>query len=269
MRGAPVLIREQIHYKSRKEIDKLREAARVAANALRIAARAAKPGVSLLDLDRVAETYIRQQGATPSFKGYHGFPATLCTSVNDRVVHGIPSSYVLQEGDVIAIDCGAKLDGFHGDTCLTVGVGQITEEARRLIQTAQLAMFVGIEHCRTGFRLGDMASAVQAFAEERGYSIVREYIGHGLGRALHEEPQVVFAEQKPGTGFRMEPGMVITIEPILNTGSHKCVVEADGWTVRTKDGGLSAQFEHDIAITRGDPEILSLPDAEYELEDGF
>ncbi len=268
-REGPVLIREQIRYKSRKEIDKLREAGRVAANALRIAARAARPGVSLLDLDRIAETYIRQQGATPSFKGYHGFPGTLCTSVNDKVVHGIPTKYVLQEGDVIAIDCGAKLDGYHGDTCLTVGVGQISEQARMLIQTAQLAMFVGIEYCRPGYRLGDMATAVQSFAEERGYSIVREYIGHGLGRDLHEDPQVVYAEQKPGTGFRMEPGMVITIEPILNTGSHRCLVEADGWTVRTKDGGLSAQFEHDISITRTDPEILSIPDAEYELEDGL
>jgi methionyl aminopeptidase len=264
-----VLIREQIRYKSRKEIDKLREACRLAANALRIAARAARPGVSLLDLDRIAETYIRQQGATPSFKGYHGFPGTLCTSVNDKVVHGIPSKYVLQEGDIIAIDCGAKLDGFHGDTCLTVGVGKISDEARMLIQTAQLAMFVGIEHCRPGLRLGDMASAVQSFAEERGYSVVREYIGHGLGRDLHEDPQVVFAEQQPGTGFRMEPGMTITIEPILNTGSHKCLVESDGWTVRTKDGGLSAQFEHDIAITRNGPEILSIPDPEFELEDGL
>ena len=264
-----VLIREQIRYKSRKEIDKLREAGRVAANALRLAARAAKPGVSLLDLDRIAEAYIRQQGATPSFKGYHGFPGTLCTSVNDKVVHGIPTKYVLQEGDIIAIDCGAKLDGYHGDTCLTVGVGTISEEARTLIQTAQLAMFVGIEHCRPGQRLGDMATAVQRFAEERGYSIVREYIGHGLGRDLHEDPQVVYADQRPGTGFRMEPGMTITIEPILNTGSHKCLVEPDGWTVRTKDGGLSAQFEHDIAITRDAPEILSLPDKEFELEDGL
>ncbi len=264
-----VLIREQIRYKSRKEIEKLREAGRVAANALRIAARAARPGVSLLELDRIAETYIRQQGATPSFKGYHGFPGTLCTSVNDKVVHGIPTKYQLQEGDILAIDCGAKLDGFHGDTCLTVGVGRISEAARMLIQNAQLAMFVGIEHCRPGLRMGDMATAVQKFAEDRGYSIVREYIGHGLGRDLHEDPQVVFAEQKAGTGFRMEPGMTITIEPILNIGSYKCVVEADGWTVRTKDGSLSAQFEHDIAITQNGPEILSIPDAEYELEDGL
>jgi len=264
-----VLIREQIRYKSRKEIEKLREAGRVAANALRIAARAARPGVSLLELDRIAETYIRQQGATPSFKGYHGFPGTLCTSVNDKVVHGIPTKYQLQEGDILAIDCGAKLDGFHGDTCLTVGVGRISGAARMLIQNAQLAMFVGIEHCRPGLRMGDMATAVQKFAEDRGYSIVREYIGHGLGRDLHEDPQVVFAEQKAGTGFRMEPGMTITIEPILNIGSYKCVVEADGWTVRTKDGSLSAQFEHDIAITQNGPEILSIPDAEYELEDGL
>jgi methionyl aminopeptidase len=264
-----VLLREQIRYKSRKEIDKLRQAGRLAANALRIAARAAKPGVSLLELDKIAETYIRQQGAVPGFKGYHGFPGTLCTSVNDKVVHGIPTKYVLQEGDVISIDCGAKLDGFHGDTCLTVGVGKISEQARDLIQAAQLAMYTGIEHCVPGNRLGDMATAVQSFAEARGYSVVREYIGHGIGRDLHEDPQVVFADQRPGTGFRMEPGMTITIEPILCMGSHKCVVESDGWTVRTKDGSLSAQFEHDIAITKDGPEILSMPDPEFELEDGL
>ncbi|MBL0314023.1 MAG: type I methionyl aminopeptidase [Holophagaceae bacterium] len=264
-----MLYREQIRYKSRKEIEKLRTAGRLAANALRTAARAAKPGVSLLELDKIAETYIRKNGAVPNFKGYHGFPGTLCTSVNDKVVHGIPTNYILQEGDVIAIDCGCRLDGYNGDTCLTVGVGQISEAAQLLIQTTQLAMFVGIEQCRPGLRLGDMATAVQTFAEERGYSIVREYIGHGIGRDLHEDPQVVYADQRPGTGFRMEPGMTITIEPILNTGSQKCIVESDGWTVRTQDGGLSAQFEHAIAITKDGPDILSIPDPEFELEDGL
>jgi len=264
-----VRFREQIRYKSRKEIDKMREAGRLAANALRVAARAAKPGVSLLEIDKLAEQYIRANGGTPNFKGYHGFPGTLCTSVNDRVVHGIPTNYILQEGDVLAIDCGAKLDGFHGDTCLTVGIGTVTEEARRLMQTAQLAMFLGVEHCRVGLRLGDMAHKVQTFAEERGYSIVREYIGHGIGRDLHEDPQVVYADQRPGTGFRMEPGMVITIEPILNVGSQRCIVEPDGWTVRTADGQLSAQYEHTVAITKNGPEILSYCDPEFELEDGL
>ena len=259
-------IREQIRYKSKREIEKLREAGRLAANALRVAARAVKPGVSLLDLDKVAETYIRKQGGTPNFKGYHGFPGTLCTSVNDRVVHGIPDHYVLREGDIIAIDCGAKLDGFHGDTCLTVGVGQVSEEAKVLMQTTQLAMYLGIDYCRTGYRLGDMASAVQDFAESRGYSVVREYIGHGIGRDLHEDPQVVFADQRPGTGFRMEPGMVITIEPIFNLGTHRCLVESDGWTVRTADGRISAQFEHTVAVTKDGPDILSLPDPEFLLD---
>ena len=262
-------MREQIRYKNRREIEKLREAGRLAANALRIAARAARPGVTLLELDKLAEVYIRKNGGTPNFKGYHGFPGTLCTSVNDLVVHGIPSGYVLQEGDILAIDCGAKLDGFHGDTCLTVGVGQISEQARTLLTTCQLAMFLGIEYCRVGYRLGDMSSAVQRFAEERGYSVVREYIGHGLGRDLHEDPQVVFADQRPGTGFRMEVGMTLTIEPILNIGSQKCLVEADGWTVRTADGQLSAQFEHAIAITKDGPDILTYPDPEFELEDGL
>jgi len=262
-------LREQIRYKSRREIEKLREAGRLAANALRVAARGAKPGVTLLELDKLAELYIRKHGGVPNFKGYHGFPGTLCTSVNDRVVHGIPSHYALQEGDIIAIDCGAKLDGFHGDTCLTVGVGKISQEARELLQTCQLAMFLGIEHCRVGYRLGDMSSAVQNFAEERGYSVVREYIGHGIGRELHEDPQVVFADQRPGTGFRMEVGMTITVEPILNLGSHRCLVEPDGWTVRTADGRLSAQFEHALAITKDGPDILSYPDPEFELDDGL
>ncbi len=262
-------IREQIRYKSRKEMDKLREAGRLAANALRVAARAANPGVSLLELDRLAETYIRKQGGVPNFKGYHGFPGTLCTSVNDRVVHGIPDGYVLREGDIIAIDCGAKLDGYHGDTCLTVGVGEVSETAKVLLQSTQLAMFLGIDYCRQGYRLGDMATAVQAFAEERGYSVVREYIGHGIGRDLHEDPQVVYADVRPGTGFRMEVGMTITIEPIFNTGSQRCLVEPDGWTVRTADGSLSAQFEHAVAITKDGPWILSMPDPEFELEDGL
>lgn len=262
-------MREQIRYKNKRDIEKMREAGRITANALRIAARAAKPGVTLLELDKLAENYIRKNGGTPSFKGYHGFPATLCTSVNDRVVHGIPDRYVLQEGDILSIDCGAKLDGFHGDTCLTVGVGTISEESKRLLEACREAMILGIDYCRKGFRLGDLATAVQTFSESRGYSVVREYIGHGLGRELHEDPQVLFADRKPGTGFRMEPGMVITIEPILNMGSHKCIVEPDGWTVRTADGSWSAQFEHAVAISATGPDILSIPDPEFELENGL
>ena len=262
-------IRERIRIKSRKEIDKLKEAGRVAANALRLAARSARPGVSLLELDKLAENYIRKQGATPNYKGYRGYPATLCLSVNDRVVHGIPNKYVLRDGDVIAIDCGAKLDGFHGDTCLTVGVGQVCEKHKDLITTTQLAMFLGVSYCKVGLRLGDMATTVQNFAEERGYSVVRDYIGHGIGRDLHEDPQVPIADQSPGTGFRMEAGMTITIEPILNIGTHKCLVESDGWTVRTADGQISAQFEHMLAVTKNGPEILSYPDPEFELEDGL
>jgi len=264
-----VHIREQIRIKSRKEIDKLKDAGRVAANALRVAARAAKPGVTLLELDKLAENYIRKQGAVPNYKGYRGYPATLCLSVNDRVVHGIPNSYVLKDGDVLAIDCGAKLDGFHGDTCLTVGVGHVSETSKDLIVTTQLAMFLGVSFCKVGLRMGDMASSVQKFAEARGYNIVRDYIGHGIGRDLHEDPQVVYADQPPGTGFRMEVGMTFTIEPILNTGTHKCLVEPDGWTVRTADGKISAQFEHMVAVTKNGPEILSYPDPEFELENGL
>ena len=262
-------IHEQIRIKSRNEIEKLREAGRLTANALRVAARAAKPGVSLLELDRLAEKYIRKQGASPSFKGYHGFPSTLCLSLNDGVVHGIPKDYILMDGDVLSIDCGAKLDGYHGDTCLTVGVGKVSESAKDLIATTQLAMFLGVGCCRVGLRLGDMATTVQNFAEERGYNVVRKYVGHGIGRDLHEDPQVLHAKQAPGTGFRMEVGLTITIEPILNVGTHKCVVEPDGWTVRTADGQISAQFEHMVAITKNGPEILSYPDPEFELDDGL
>lgn len=258
--------REQIRYKNKREIERLREAGRLAANALRVAARAVKPGVTLLELDKLAEIYIRRNGGTPNFKGYHGFPCTLCTSVNDRVVHGIPSGYVLAEGDILAIDCGAKLDGFHGDTCLTVGVGHVSEQAQSLMDTCRDAMLLGLTYCRVGVRLGDMSTAVQTFAEERGYSVVREYIGHGIGRDLHEDPQVVFADQRPGTGFRMDAGMTFTIEPILNMGTHRCLVEPDGWTVRTADGQWSAQFEHTVAITKDGPDILSYPDPEFLLD---
>jgi len=262
-------MQDQIRIKSRKEIDKLKEAGRLTANALRLAAKAARPRVSMLELDRLAEQYIRKHGATPSFKGYHGFPSTLCLSVNDGVVHGIPSNYVLRDGDVLAIDCGAKLDGYHGDTCLTVGVGGVSDAAKNLIATTQLAMFLGVSYCRVGLRLGDMATKVQSFAEGRGYNVVRKYVGHGIGRDLHEDPQVLHAKQSPGTGFRMEVGMTITIEPILNAGTHKCVVDPDGWSVRTADGKLSAQFEHMVAITPNGPEILSYPDPEFELDDGL
>ncbi|MCL1894037.1 MAG: type I methionyl aminopeptidase [Holophagaceae bacterium] len=260
--------RENIRLKNRKEIDKLKEAGRVAANALRVAARAAKVGTTLIELDKLAENYIRKAGAIPSYKGYRGYPATLCLSVNDRVVHGIPNNYVLADGDIVAIDCGAKLDGFHGDTCLTVGVGHVREDLTDLIASTQLAMFLGVSYCKVGLRMGDMASAVQKFAEERGYSVVREWTGHGIGSNLHEDPQVLHAEQKAGTGFRMEPGVTITIEPILNMGTHKCKLESDGWTVRTEDGKMSAQFEHMVAVTKNGPEILSYPDPEFELEAG-
>ena len=262
-------IAEQYSIKSRKEINGLKEAGRLAANALRVAAKAARPGATMFELDRLAENYIRKHGAVPSFKGYQGFPATLCISLNDGVVHGIPINYALREGDIISIDCGAKLDGFHGDTCLTVGIGSVSEAAKDLIVTTQLALFLGVSCCKPGKRLGDMATTVQTFAEERGYSVVRKYVGHGIGRRLHEAPQVLCAEQPPGTGFRMEAGLTITIEPILNMGTHRCLVEPDGWTVRTADGCLSAQFEHMVAVTKNGPEILSHPDPEFELDDGF
>ena len=219
------------------------------------------PGVTTLELDRIAEDEVRRQGATPSFKGYMGvanspFPATICTSLNEEIVHGIPGDRVLSEGDVLSVDVGAIVEGFHGDSAFTVGVGQIHDETQRLLDATRESLDRGVERATAGARVGDISSAVQSHAECLGYSVVRQYVGHGIGRALHEEPQVP-NYGTAGQGPLLRKGMTIAIEPMLNIGGWETVQLQDGWTVRTADGTLSAHFEDTIAITESGAEVLT------------
>ena len=242
--------------KSPQELDAMRRAGKVVALALAALQEGITSGMRTSDLDAIAEAEIRRHGATPSFIGYRGFPASLCVSVNNEIVHGIPGNRVIQDGDIVSLDVGAIVDGFHGDAAVTVGVGQITSEAQRLISAAQEALVAGIEAARPGGRLGDISAAIQSLAESRGYSVVREYVGHGIGRKMHEEPAVP-NYGKPGRGIPLQQGMALAIEPMLNIGGWKTKVLNDNWTVVTEDGSLSAHFEHTIAITDLGPEVLT------------
>jgi methionyl aminopeptidase len=245
--------------KSPEEIDRMRRAGRLVGHTLSVVTAAVRPGVSLLDLDRLAERTIRGAGAVPSFVGYHGFPATLCLSPNDRVVHGIPDGYVLRDGDILSVDCGAIVDGYHGDAAVTVGVGEVDEAARRLLETTERAMWAGIAQVRAGNRLSDIGHAVEQVARAPGYGVVREYVGHGIGTRMHEEPQVP-NYGRPGRGLRLDVGLVLAIEPMVNEGGAETDVLDDGWTVVTADGSRSAHFEHTVAITPDGPEVLTLLD---------
>jgi methionyl aminopeptidase len=245
--------------KSSQEVDRMRRAGRLVGHTLSIVSAAARPGVSLLELDQLAERTIREAGATPSFLGYHGFPATLCLSPNDVVVHGIPNGYVVQEGDVLSIDCGAIVEGYHGDAAVTIPIGEVDEAARRLIATTERSMWAGIGQVRAGRRLSDIGHAVEQVALEPGYGVVREYVGHGIGTAMHEEPQVP-NYGRPGRGLRLDVGLVLAIEPMLNQGGPETEVLDDGWTVVTRDASRSAHFEHTVAITPAGPEVLTLLD---------
>ena len=245
-----------IYLKTDEEIELLREANLVVARTLAEVAKVIAPGVTTLKLDAVAEEYIRSQGAVPGFKGYGGFPGTLCVSVNENVVHGIPSNYALREGDIVSVDCGAVKDGFNGDSTYTFCVGEVSEEVKNLLRTTKESLYVGIEKAVEGNRIGDIGHAVQEYCEKRGYSVVRELCGHGVGKRLHEEPDVPNYGRK-GTGPLIKNGMVIAIEPMINMGSKNIVIERDGWTTRTKDRKPSAHFEHSIAIHHGKPDILS------------
>jgi methionyl aminopeptidase len=245
--------------KSPEEVDRMRRAGRLVGHTLSMVTAAVRPGVSLLDLDRLAERTIRGAGAVPSFVGYHGFPATLCLSPNDRVVHGIPDGYVLREGDILSVDCGAIVDGYHGDAAVTVGVGEVDEAARRLLETTERAMWAGIAQVRAGNRLSDIGHAVEQVARAPGYGVVREYVGHGIGTRMHEEPQVP-NYGRPGRGLRLDVGLVLAIEPMVNEGGAETDVLDDGWTVVTADGSRSAHFEHTVAITPDGPEVLTLLD---------
>ena len=246
--------------KTVREISKMREAGRISQRALQEAGKAVEPGVSTLELDRIVRSYIEKAGATPSFLGYGGFPASACISVNNVVIHGIPSrKQILKNGDIVSIDVGAKLDGYHGDNAWTFACGDISKEAQALMDATKEALFEGISKAVAGNRLGDIGHAVQSYVEARSYSVVRDYVGHGVGAKLHEDPSVP-NYGTPGRGLRLLPGMTIAIEPMVNQGTHRVRVLEDKWTTVTADGKLSAHFEHTIAVTPNGPVIMTLPD---------
>ena len=248
-----------VYVRDTAEIDAIRAAAQIVGRTLRMLAGEVRPGVSTRELDRLAETYIRDQGAEPAFKGYRGFPATICPSVNDQVVHAIPGDYRLQEGDIISIDVGVRKDGYYGDAARTFPVGHISDEARQLLEVTEAALLAGIAQARPGNRLGEIGQAVQSRAEEHGFSVVRSLVGHGIGREMHEEPQV--PNYGPATrGPRLVAGQVLAIEPMVNVGGPDVITKPDGWTVVTRDGSLSAHFEHTVAVSPQGPEILSAID---------
>jgi methionyl aminopeptidase len=246
-----------IDRKSDRELDAMREAGRITACALRQVGEAIEPGVTTSELDSIAERAIRGEGAEPAFKGYHGFPASICASRNHEVVHGIPEGEKpLAEGDILSVDVGAVIDGYHGDAAMTFAVGAIDPSVAMLLETTKLALEAGISKCRPDMRLYDISSAVQVVAEQAGFSVVREYVGHGIGRQMHEEPQIPNFGQA-GTGPALRSGMVFAIEPMVNAGSAAVRQLQDGWTVVTEDGMPSAHFEHTVAVTDEAPEILT------------
>ena len=246
-----------IYLKSDEEIELLRISNQIVAKTLAEIAKIIAPGVSTAQLDKVAEEFIRDNGAVPGFLGYGGFPGSICTSVNDQVVHGIPSNKViLEDGDIISVDCGAYINGFHGDSAYTFCVGDVKPEIRELLRTTKESLYKGIEQAQEGRRLGDLGYAIQNYCESKGYSVVREMIGHGVGRNLHESPEVPNYGRK-GNGPMLKSGMTIAIEPMINLGSRHLVFEKDGWTTRTLDRKPSAHFEHSVAIRKGKADILS------------
>ena len=251
--------------KSRKELEKMRAAGRLVGQVLAHLRTMAKPGITTLEIDRAAEKMIRDAGALPTFKGYNGFPFSICASVNEQIVHGFPSNYVLKDGDIFSIDCGATLEGYVGDTATTVPVGEVDEAKLKLIQVTEECLERAIQQCRPGNHLGDIGWAVQQHAEANGYSVVRDYVGHGIGRRMHEDPQIP-NYGRPGLGQKIKAGYVFAVEPMVNQGTHFTKVLADGWTVVTMDGKPSAHAEHTIAITENGPEVLTLVSSETPLE---
>ena len=245
-----------LYLKTDEEVVLLKESNMLVSRTLAEMAVLIKPGITTLYLDRIAETYIRDNGATPAFKGYGGFPNTLCTSVNEEVVHGIPSGYTLKEGDIISIDCGVILNGWYGDGAFTFAVGEIKEEIRRLLDFTRASLLEGVKEAVAGNRVGDISCAVQTKAESGGYSVVRELVGHGLGTKLHEPPEVP-NYGKRGTGAKMEKGLVICIEPMINLGKKETMQMSDGWTIKTVDGKPSAHFEYAVAVNRGKADVLT------------
>lgn len=243
--------------KTTRELDIMREAGRISAGALQIAGKSIEPGITTYDIDKIAYDYIISQGAKPNFLHYNGFPATACISINDEVIHGIPSKKrIIKAGDIVSLDLGAVFEGYHGDNAATFACGDISPQAKRLLETTEASLYEGIKAAVAGGRIGDIGSAVQKYVEARGYSVVRDFVGHGVGASLHEAPEVPNFGT-PGRGVRLIPGMTIAIEPMVNMGVADVNILADGWTTKTADGALSAHFEHTVAITPNGPVIMT------------
>lgn len=246
-----------IYIKSDAEIAVMEKAGRIVAETLAKIEEVVKPGITTKELDRIAEEYIVSCGARPSFKGHYGYPATICSSINEEVVHGIPGEKILQEGDIVSIDCGACYEGFHGDAARTFPVGKISDEAKKLIEVTRDSFFEGLKYAVVGNRIGDISYAVQTYAESNGFSVVRDYVGHGVGRKMWEEPPVPNFG-KPGKGLKLVKGLVIAVEPMINEGTYAVKELSDGWTVITHDGKISAHYENTIAILENGPKILTM-----------
>lgn len=244
--------------KSPTEIEKIKKSNQIVALILEELRRQAQPGVTVRELDRTAEKLIKKNNCDPAFKGYRNYPACLCASVNEQIVHGIPDGRQLENGDIISLDIGVKLDGYYGDAAITVAVGEIDDESEKLLRVTEEALKKGIEQARPGNRLSDISHAVQTYVEKHGFSVVRDFVGHGIGKNLHEEPQIPNFG-KPGFGPRLREGMVMCLEPMVNVGTFKIKILDDGWTAVTADGSRSAHFEHSVAITKDGPLILSAP----------
>ncbi len=249
--------------KTNKEIELMQESGRIVALAHEAIKKAIKPGITTGELDAIAEAIIIENGAIPSFKGYHGYPASICASVNHQVIHGIPGGTTLKEGDIISVDIGAFKNGYHGDAARTHPVGKVSDEALELIKVTEESFFEGLKFCRIGYRLSDVSHAIQSYAEEKGFSVVRDFVGHGIGRLMHEDPPIP-NYGAPGRGPRLEKGMALAIEPMINSGDFKVKVLDDEWTVITKDNSLSAHYENTIIITDGDPLLTTISKSEVE-----
>ena len=245
--------------KTARELAIMKQACVISAQALELIGKAVEPGVSTAELDRIAEKFILSQGAKPNFKGLYGYPATACISINNEVIHGIPKkSRILKSGDIVSVDLGAEFGGYNGDNAATFACGDVSDEAKRLMKTTEESLFEGIKAARAGGRVGDIGAAVQGYVESRGYSVVREYVGHGVGTSLHEAPEIPNYGIS-GRGVRLVPGMTIAIEPMVNAGAYGVKVMPDGWTVLTSDGSLSAHFEHTVVITENGAQIMTNP----------
>jgi len=247
---------EKIILKSSREIEKMRRSNQIVGEILEEVKVATRPGVTTRELNALAETLLTQKKARSAFKGYNGYPAALCTSVNEEVVHGIPSDRILKEGDILSLDFGVIYDDFYGDAAITLPIGRISPQAERLLRITEEALYLAIGQARPGNRLLDISAAIQGHVESHGFSVVRDFVGHGIGKSLHEKPQVPNFGVA-GRGMRLKPGMTLAIEPMINAGGHEVMILADGWTAVTKDGSLSAHFEHSVVVTENGPDILS------------